>query len=189
MGIADWLGRGKDPVLQHLMQACALGVGWDGGLEGRIHDVAVKALARQSFAKGIVLELGDCRGDPCFGFFRPTEEKLREAVEFGPDGIDSWERGEAVRIGGFFLDYEGDACWRTLLERHAVAMADYLVRYSPALQFVYVRFPGIEITVRAPEHRGAQAAPDLAAIEHDLATSVRLLVYVRDAVAKEGLEP
>jgi len=189
MGISDWLGRGKDPVLQHLIDAYDLRAGSaSGGLEGRVRGHSLRTLAKQSFAKGINVELGDCAGEACFGFFRPGEEDLRQAVDFGAGGMERWERGEAVRLAGFFIDYEGEAHWRPFLERHAVEAADYLTIYSPALDWVYFHSPGLAVRLAAPKG-DARSAPDLKAIERDVSTSVRLLEFLRDAAAKQGLAP
>ena len=189
MGVGDWLGRGKDPVLQHLIDTCRLRPGpVRGTLEGSVRGVALRVPEKQSFAKGIGVELGDCAGDACFGFFRPDANELREAVDFGADGMTRWEQGEGVRLGSFFIDYEGDARWRVLLERHALEAADYLAIYSPALDWVYFHSPGLALRLAAPKG-DARGAPDLAGIERDVMTSVRLLEFLRDAAAKLGLAP
>lgn len=185
MGIADWLRGGKDPVLQHLVQVYGLRPDGGGSLAGRLRNVSLRTFEKQSFARGIDVQLGDCADEPCFGFFRPGADDLRDAVAFGADGMTRWESGEAVHLSGFFIDYEGEARWRTLLERRAVEIADYLALYSPALSWVYLHFPGLAFKLAAPEAKRA-AVPDLTAIERDVATSLRLHEFLRDSAASDA---
>lgn len=188
MAIADWLGFGKDPVLEHLAKTYGLRRGGLGSFEGSFRGFALQIPGQQGFAKGIQVDFGECSDEACFGFYRPDPADLRKALEFAADGLRRWEEGKDVRIACFFLDYEGDARWRVLLERHMPAIGDVLARYSVALDWVYLHHPGLSIRLAAPAVN-PKAAPDLPAIERDLATSVQLLECLRDLAAREGLAP
>lgn len=189
MGIGDWLRRGNDPVLQHLVDAYGLTGGARDLFDGGFRAFELRTFGKQSFAKGINVELGDCAGEAKFGFYRPGDDDLRGAVAFGEDGMARWQHGEDVSLGGFFIDAESeDERWRTFLQRRAGDLADFLALYSPALDWVYLHFPGLVLRFAAPAGSDP-AAPDLAAIDRDLAASARLLDYLRDAAGKDGLAP
>lgn len=189
MGIGDWLRRGNDPVLQHLVDTYGLTGGARDLFAGGFRTFDLRTFGKQSFAKGINVELDDCSGGAQFGFYRPDGEALRGAVAFGADGIERWRNGEDVSLAGFFIDSESeDERWRALLQRRAGDIADYLALYSPALDWMYLHFPGLVLRFAAPAGSDP-AAPDLAAIDRDLAASARLLDYLRDAAAKDGLAP
>ena len=191
MGIGDWLGLRKDPVLERLIQTYGLKSVGRTQAEGRAHRRSLQVSANKdgSGRAAVRVVIGDGVMDPCFGFYRPDDEDLNEALEFGPGWFESFQQGTHVRIGRFLLEFEGEPYWKPLLDRHAAAMADYLGRYSPALRWVSVNFPGVEFELREPASGGWKHSPDMNAIERDVATSSRLLEFVCDAAAAEGIPP
>jgi hypothetical protein len=184
MGLTDWLGMGKDPVLQHLVQAYGLlkaehplhGRCWQGTAHGHALRVIPEIVQR----KGLELELGQCAAEPCFGFYRAEDEDLREAAEFSADWLERFQEGNDVRVGGFLLDYEGGPEWQAMIGKHALAIGDYLARYSPSLAWVYLNSPGLSFLLEPAREKGP---PNLPAIERDVATSARLLDYLRETLA------
>ena len=191
MGIADWLGMGKDPVLDALMQTYALKSTRRGQAQGHAHGQALHLSADKdgSGCTGIEVKLGECAMDPCFGFYRPRDEDFSEAVDFGPGWFESFQNGTPVRIGRFVIDFEGEPYWEPLIEHHGAAMAGYLDRYSQALHWVYLSFPGLSFDLREQAPGGWKRAADLKALERDIATSASLLEFVRKAAADEGVPP
>jgi hypothetical protein len=184
MGLMDMLGMGRDPALEHLVQVYDLqkaehplhGRCWQGSAHGQ----ALRVVAEIAQRKGLQLELGQCAAEPCFGFYRAPDEDLREAADFAADWLARFQEGEDVRVGGFLLDYEGGPEWQAVIGKHALAIGDYLARYSPSLRWVYLNSPGLSFLLEsAPEKK----PPDLPAIERDVATSARLLDYLRETLA------
>lgn len=191
MGIADWLGAGKNPVLDHLVQTYGLESARRGQAQGSARGKALLLSANKDGSGRAAIDalFGECAMDPCFGFYRPDDESLREAVDFGPGWFESFQQGTPVGFGRFLIDFEGELYWKPLLDRHGLAIAAYLGRYSQALRWAYVRFPGLEFALREPVPGEWKRSPDLKALERDIATSAAIIDFVLEIAAKEGIPP
>lgn len=124
MGLTDWLGMGKDPVLEHLLQAHGLakskharhGRCWEGSAHGHALRI-VPAQRLTAHRAGLLLELGECGAESGFvleAVANAMPAPAPEAAGAAGHPLDALIHERIQDIGAENFPDNADVRWRVL---------------------------------------------------------------------------